>query len=691
MKDEIWRDDPLVGGSQDAFGRLSYATRAAELIGHVHSFDSSAVFGLSGPWGSGKTSLIHMVVEKLEDCRQDWSVSWFNPWATSDVTGLLSEFYASLTEALPEKKSKKVRKALAVTASVAAPAFDAIPVVGKPLGEAVRLVREAASQPTPWQRAFDDASRELRKLEQPILIVIDDVDRLHGEELLILLKVVRLLGRFNGVQYLLAYDEETLHRNLIGAGVVSDEGTAERFMEKIVQYPMFLPPLTEHQQVARLNTGLDRVARVTSDDPSTNRRLDGLSDCFTVLLTTPRAIDRYIAQLGHHLSLLAPDEIDDEDFQLLTLLRVTLPDLYSAIPRYRRELLSGTTGHLKSGPQSGFEYEPFNIDLMLDLVAVKYRDIARRLIVSLFPKACPKNQFASHSSVRRQSVQYADYFDRYFVMGILEHDVSDGHVESVLAEAIAGEPMRLTGMLTEDDDHLRSLAISKCLALDNYTSTDSNRKTIADILVGLVNNFPSDYSEWSNDDHRILRWTGDLLVAISGADASQPHIGEFKRLTRLNVQIFLWENMTETLNRSRRGQKPEWYEELTSDLVQRATIACVDHLKQGDEADRQAAVTHQLRFVLSLDPDPLRTEIADLLAQEVIDLETIASRFVSARTLLGGDPDWQLSDDIDQQLFEHLVPATDDPWYQQAAKEVERRDLSWENKRRFAAGRVRKP
>lgn len=691
MKDEIWRDDPLVAGSQDAFGRLSYATRAAELICHVHSVDSSAVFGLSGPWGSGKTSLIHMVVEKLKDSGDDWSVEWFSPWAANDVTGLLSEFYASLTAALPKKKSKKVRKALAATASVAAPTLDAIPVVGRLLGEAARLTRDAASQPTPWQRAFKDASRELRKLEQRILIVVDDVDRLHGDELLALLKVVRLLGRFDGVQYLLAYDEETLYRNLIAAGVVRGSGTAQRFMEKIVQYPLFLPLLTEHQQLARLNSGLERVARVTSDDPSTNRRLNGLNDCFGVLLTTPRAIDRYIAQLGHHLPLLATDEIDDEDMQILTLLRVALPNLYAAIPRYKRQLVTGSSGELKSDSQSDFEYEPFDIKPLTRLVDKRHRDIARKLLVSLFPKVQPSRGSVTYSSVRRQSVHNPDYFDRYFAMGILDHDVSDEHVETVLAKAVAGEPLGLTGMLTEQDEHLRSLAISKCLALGDYTSTDSGRKTIANILIELVNNFSPEYAEWSNDDHRILRWIGDLLVSMSEDTPHDLYLDIFRTITRFNVQLFLWETLTETLNRFGRGQKPSWYDDLTSDLVQRATTECIEHLKRGDEADMQAAVAYQLRFVLRFDPEPLRNKIAELLDEQEIDLETIASRMVSARTLLGGTPDWQISDDIDQQLFDRLVPAIDDPWYDKPAVEVNRRDLSWGNKRTFAAGRVKKP
>jgi len=100
MTATTWTDEALRTGEHDALGRLPYARRAAELIHTTHSFESSAVFGLSGPWGSGKTSLVNMIVEELQREHPKWAVARFTPWATSDVSGLLAEFYSSLAEAL---------------------------------------------------------------------------------------------------------------------------------------------------------------------------------------------------------------------------------------------------------------------------------------------------------------------------------------------------------------------------------------------------------------------------------------------------------------------------------------------------------------------------------------------------------------------------------------------------------------
>lgn len=80
---------------------------------------------------------------------------------------------------------------------------------------------------------------------QPILVVVDDLDRLTAEELLAAFKLVRLVGRFPHVHYMLSYDEHTLivlldHTDLVSA---SDERRGLDDLEKIVQVRIDMPLL----------------------------------------------------------------------------------------------------------------------------------------------------------------------------------------------------------------------------------------------------------------------------------------------------------------------------------------------------------------------------------------------------------------------------------------------------------------
>lgn len=52
----------------------------------------------------------------------------------------------------------------------------------------------------------------------------------------------------------------------------------------------------------------------------------------------------------------------------------------------------------------------------------------------------------------------------------------------------------------------------------------------------------------------------------------------------------------------------------------------------------------------------------------------------------------QLSPDFEQETFNQLAPPDDDPWYDEPSiQDVDVRDLSWPNRRKFAAGRVARP
>ncbi|NKU60917.1 hypothetical protein GS883_21585 [Rhodococcus hoagii] len=49
------------------------------------------------------------------------------------------------------------------------------------------------------RRRFTKISNAIRKTGKNILVIVDDIDRLHSDELLSVMKAVRLLGRFDGV------------------------------------------------------------------------------------------------------------------------------------------------------------------------------------------------------------------------------------------------------------------------------------------------------------------------------------------------------------------------------------------------------------------------------------------------------------------------------------------------------------
>ncbi|MBM4570413.1 hypothetical protein GS489_08575, partial [Rhodococcus hoagii] len=116
----------------------------------------------------------------------------------------------------------------------------------------------------PFAERFTKISNAIRKTGKNILVIVDDIDRLHSDELLSVMKAVRLLGRFDGVHYLLSYDEQTLLGVLEQTDLAGNSRPRARdYLEKIVQYPFTLPPLQESHLADELRTHIGQWRRTT--------------------------------------------------------------------------------------------------------------------------------------------------------------------------------------------------------------------------------------------------------------------------------------------------------------------------------------------------------------------------------------------------------------------------------------------
>src|SRR6185437_9507750 len=247
-------DQPISTGSDDLLGRNTFAGRVVQVLKEMHALEDSSVLALVGPWGSGKTSLINLVREQLGE---PWEVRIASTWAPPDVTGLLAELFATIRSALPEgERTRRLKGLLNEYGQLAVPTLAMVPVLGQAAqGVAENLVKLRAGRP--MQARFDELAGHLRGLGLRVLVILDDVDRLQPDELLALLKAIRLLARFPGIYYLLAYDEQTVVDVLTSTAVAQNSpGRALAYLEKIVQVRLDMPPAQRYHTEMMLNNGL---------------------------------------------------------------------------------------------------------------------------------------------------------------------------------------------------------------------------------------------------------------------------------------------------------------------------------------------------------------------------------------------------------------------------------------------------
>jgi hypothetical protein len=253
-------DRPIESAEQDRFGFGPLADRVAEAL-TTQAAGKGFVLGVEGKWGSGKSSLLALVVAKLRGMDQSKvAVVEFRPWLVGDRNQLLASLFEDLVKAIAglenaggdatgtsmitakevAEKARRFAGHLGPVGKLAGLAGLAIPgaaIFGKVLEGLAAAAKDTSEGPT-LAAQKDDLSVALVKLDCRIVVTIDDVDRLEPREVGELLRLVRSVADFPNVSYLLCYDATILKHAVEKATGVGD-GSA--YLEKIVQTEIGVP------------------------------------------------------------------------------------------------------------------------------------------------------------------------------------------------------------------------------------------------------------------------------------------------------------------------------------------------------------------------------------------------------------------------------------------------------------------
>ena len=689
-----WRDDPIKTTEQDRFQRVCFAQRAADLIRDNHTTESSVVYGLEGAWGSGKSSVIAMIREFIE--RADggnWSVVSFTPWATSGTDSLLSEFFACLGGVAPNtKKRQGLREKIAVCADITRPLVAVIPGIGSGLSDASRAFEERLGRP--WDVAFTELSKELQLLRKPVLIVVDDIDRLQSSELLDLLKVVRLLGRFPGVDFLLAYDEQTLVETLQdpSRGRVS-QSRARDFMEKIVQYPLSMPPLLTGQIIKLLDEGLTDILFSTRGElPSEAGHLQRvLTNVFPNQLTTPRAIARFLAQVREQFRHHESNEINDTDLIIATFLRVQFPDLFSQLQRWKRDLTRSSTE--RTLPHShGSEVAEWRE--LFELAGEKPdRTDAQTLLEFLFPAI--KDSYSGRGGAARFC--HPLYFDRYIAQAIPEDDIPDKVIVDALSYAAVGRVEELHHLIISSNDERIRLALSKIT--ERYPDTFEGMRSIGfresvlsvELLaagMSILGDFREHPTSMASPELQMSYWAANILRLLLNSDPSTEVDPALISCTNIHRRAYIIATAShKTDNLSLEAQRA-LQAALRRD-VERFLPLLIDDLSQGDASSGEVSSPYLYDLVDEVGLLPkLQFLIEYGLANGTFTVEDIAARFVSVSYLMSGSPGHGPSKAyFSGKVFAKLtgIEAISSPY----SAEIDWPDISMARRREFAAACIK--
>jgi KAP family P-loop domain len=333
---------PIETEGDDRLLRQDFVARLLDALIEPEGQATGIVLGLSGPGGSGRSSILNMVAELAEARHPAAIVVSFNPWLAGSRNGLIHAFFAEVTAAVEASAKKpgctraEKLKGLAQTifkfGKRIAPAENVWFCDGGAAAAGLDTLRQSLPGADTLLRMRAELARELDESGIDVVVLIDEIDRLDDRDITVCAQLVRAVADFERFSYLLAYDADRVAPAL-GKG---DIERGQAYLEKVVQLQVLLPAVLP-RQIRRI---VEARFHELMDEPDGHRqRLSQLLGILVpAILGTVRDAKRTLAGF-EVLYRLARFEVDEVDLLGWSAIQAKYPDVEQVLRRRQEQII----------------------------------------------------------------------------------------------------------------------------------------------------------------------------------------------------------------------------------------------------------------------------------------------------------------------------------------------------------------
>ncbi|HHY0364431.1 P-loop NTPase fold protein [Vibrio parahaemolyticus] len=495
-------DRPITRVEEDLLGRSGFSTDLANAMASWHGKDSLVV-ALHGDWGAGKSSIKNMALSRLEEISEDKpDVIEFSPWEWAAQDKITASFFQEISKSIGRTDKSKSGKKLAATLkkyglylntgetlvtgfSAALPTlFVLATLIGvsgnfsdeawvKNASASMLIALGGWAAALKWGKTFldrltgnieatvkaneqslsdirQDLSGLLLERKAPLIVVMDDLDRLTTSQLRMVFQLIKANLEFPNVVFLLLFQRDLVEDKLNDGAQLGRD-----YLEKIIQVPFDIPRI----ETTRLHSLLfNKLDKIIEQDASATKMFDSgrWGNIFHGSLNTYfdnlRSVYRYTSTLSFHFTLLkgkSAFEVNPVDLIAIECLRVFEPDVYKEIARSKEIFTKNGSDRYGGRADATADF----INRILDKASPDKRDSVKEMVEQLFPTI----QWAlggTHYSgdffstwLREMRVCHPSNFDKYFQFSIPSGELSNSDLQEMLS-------------LTADSDRFSSFILS---------------------------------------------------------------------------------------------------------------------------------------------------------------------------------------------------------------------------------------
>jgi len=404
--------------TKDSLGRKRYAESIAATILKTSSDNQAFAIGITGSWGSGKTSFLGFIETAIKNKESsDTIILRFNPWMFDDKASLIDDFFNVLKTTLrpfnPELSNQLAFYSNQIT-FVGSNFFTKLAKTGL----------QSISKEKNIDDLFAIINETIAQLNKKVIIFVDDLDRLDKKELLETIKLIRKTANFNNFFFVVAYDQGYVNSAIKDL----NEYNHSSYLEKVFQLELSLPPVESRVHKFHI---IELLKRILDEDeyylidqyfpinPAIiNIPINGIDPI--TLLSSIRDCNRLINSFLISYENVK-HEVVFEELLNIEILRLKFPDIYGLLATDRESLLT-TFDQSTATPifHSSRTYLLRN-EAQEKIKTFGYSTEESEVIFKLLEEILgQKNTPSNH-----MSIAYPEHFEKYFYLRLMDNDLSE--------------------------------------------------------------------------------------------------------------------------------------------------------------------------------------------------------------------------------------------------------------------------
>lgn len=418
-KDGFIEDNVIIDAAGDSYERNQVAEQIAKQIMLTANTKAFAV-GITGCYGSGKSSFINLICNSLKNNELNPLTVYFNPWNANAVVDIHKYFFDELSINLA-KENKTLSSSLYNY-------YRRLNNKDTMFGNLLNNLRDATLF---FESDLNDEKKRINEMmvsfPRKIIVVIDDLDRLHNEEVLEVLRLIRNTANFGNVTYIVAYDRQYVESAIQTINL----NTSVNYLDKIFQLEIALPKTENYLVTDALVENLKSIIKedelkYLKDNFIHLNFESGYEESISPLFNTHRDIIRFVNSFKLTYSLISK-EVDFAQLLYSQLLKFKFPIAYDLLYEKRNEVLVSSNNAfsykqdyelVKSGKGDDNAY------LLIDLLDEKYNRVDKKLIKSLLHHLFDLN-LTVDSKDKIKTIKNPAMFDLFFTNRISSIAISE--------------------------------------------------------------------------------------------------------------------------------------------------------------------------------------------------------------------------------------------------------------------------